>query len=322
MCRGALNRVEPCLMSAADPTASTTPARGGIANQPYLLLGIASLCWAGNAIVGRAAAGHIPPVTLSFLRWGLAFLIIIPFTWKQFRQDWPAIRGQLPLMLVLSITGIGAFNTLQYWALEYTQALNGLVLQSSAPLIVAIWSMLLLRVHLTLAQAFGILLSFGGVLVIISKGDPGALSQITFNKGDLIFMVAMVIFGFYSVLTLKRPPIHGLSFVTFTFGCGAASLIPLLLWELHARPVMALDTKNLLSLLYVAVFPSTIAYLCYNRGVLLIGANRAAPFFHVVPVFGSVMAFVFLGERPQLFHVVGFALVLTGVFAASRKQAT
>jgi drug/metabolite transporter (DMT)-like permease len=123
------------------------------------------------------------------------------------------------------------------------------------------------------------------------------------------------------VLTLKRPPIHGLSFAAFTFGCGAACLIPLLIWELSARPLMQINTTNLLSLFYVAVFPSSLAYLCYNRGVQLIGANRAAPFFHVVPLFGSVMAMVFLGERPQLFHVVGFALVLTGVFVASRKQA-
>ncbi|MFN5687568.1 DMT family transporter, partial [Bradyrhizobium sp.] len=137
-----------------------------------------------------------------------------------------------------------------------------------------------------------------------------------------IFLLAMAIFGFYSVLSLKRPQIHGLSMVAFTFGCGAASLIPLLVWELHARPVMVLDAKNLLSLLYVAIFPSTIAYLCFNRGVLLIGANRAAPFLHVVPVFGSIMAFVFLGEQPEIFHVIAFALVLGGVFIASRKQAT
>ncbi|CCE07133.1 putative transport protein; permease of the drug/metabolite transporter (DMT) superfamily [Bradyrhizobium sp. STM 3843] len=310
-------------MSAADPTASTgAPARAWIANQPYLLLSITALCWAGNAIVGRLAAGHIPPVTLSFLRWSLAFLIILPFTWRQLRADWPAIRSRLGLMIVLSITGIGAFNTLQYWSLEYTQALNTLLLQSAGPLIVAVWSLVLLRVHLTVAQAAGIALSTVGVLTILTRGDLTAISQITFNKGDLIFLVALAIFGLYSVLTLKRPPMHGLSFVTFTFGCGAASLIPLLVWEIHTRPVMALDTKNLLSLVYVAIFPSTIAYLCFNRGVLLIGANRAAPFFHVVPVFGSIMAFVFLGEQPQIFHVLGFALVLAGVFAASRKQAS
>ncbi|MGJ4930805.1 DMT family transporter [Bradyrhizobium sp. HKCCYLS2038] len=309
-------------MSAADPTASPAPARAWIANQPYVLLSITALCWAGNAVVGRLAAGHIPPVTLSFLRWSMAFLIVLPLAWKQLRQDWPAIRSKLGIMIALSVTGIGAFNTLQYWSLEYTQALNTLLLQSGGPLIVALWSMVLLRVHLTLAQAIGIVLSLAGVLLILTRGHPAALAEISFNKGDLIFLVALAVFGFYSVLSIKRPQIHGLSMVAFTFGCGAASLIPLLIWELNTRPVMALDTQNLLSLLYVAIFPSTIAYLCFNRGVLLIGANRAAPFFHVVPVFGSIMAFVFLGEQPQVFHVIGFALVLSGVYAASRKQAT
>ncbi|WP_315784561.1 MULTISPECIES: DMT family transporter [unclassified Bradyrhizobium] len=309
-------------MTAADPPASAAPARAWIANQPYVLLSITALCWAGNAVVGRLAAGHIPPVTLSFLRWSLAFLLILPLARKQLRQDWPAIRSKLGIMIALSVTGIGAFNTLQYWSLEYTQALNTLLLQSGGPLIVAMWSMLLLRVHLTLAQAIGIVLSLAGVLLILTRGHPTALADISFNKGDLIFLVAMAVFGFYSVLTIKRPQIHGLSMVAFTFGCGAASLIPLLIWELNARPVMAFDAQNLLSLLYVAIFPSTIAYLCFNRGVLLIGANRAAPFFHVVPVFGSIMAFVFLGEQPQIFHVIGFALVLSGVYVASRKQAT
>ena len=155
-------------MSAADPTASAAPERGWIANQPYLLLSITALCWAGNSIVGRLAAGHIPPATLSFLRWSLACLLILPFAWKQFQEDWPAIRSKLGLMVTLSVTGIGAFNTLQYWALEHTQALNTLLLQSSGPLIVAVWSLLLLRVQLTLAQAIGIVLSLGGVLMILT----------------------------------------------------------------------------------------------------------------------------------------------------------
>jgi drug/metabolite transporter (DMT)-like permease len=308
-------------MSASDPASSSASPGSWLANQPYLLLCITALCWAGNAIVGRLAAGHIPPVTLSFLRWSIAFLIILPFAWKHLVRDWGAIRARLGTMIVISVIGIGAFNTLQYWALEYTQALNTLLLQSAGPLFVAVWSLMLLGVRLTLAQAGGIALSLTGVLVILLHGDLTALTGIAFNKGDIIFTVAMVIFGLYSVLTLKRPPIHGLSFAAFTFGCGAACLIPLLIWELSARPVMQINTTNLLSLFYVAVFPSSLAYLCYNRGVQLIGANRAAPFFHVVPLLGSVMAMVFLGERPQLFHVVGFALVLTGVFVASRKQA-
>jgi drug/metabolite transporter (DMT)-like permease len=308
-------------MSASDPASSAASPGSWLANQPYLLLTITALCWAGNAIVGRLAAGHIPPVTLSFLRWSFAFLIILPFAWKHLKRDWAAIRSHLGTMIVLSVTGIGAFNTLQYWALEHTQALNTLLLQSAGPLFVAIWSLILLGVRLTLAQAGGIALSLTGVLVILLHGDLTALTSIEFNKGDIIFTVALAIFGLYSVLSLKRPEIHGLSFVGFTFGCGAACLVPLWIWELLSRPVMQLDTANLLSLFYVAVFPSTVAYLCFNRGVQLIGANRAAPFFHVVPVFGSAMAMVFLGERPQLFHMIGFALVLTGVFVASRKPA-
>jgi drug/metabolite transporter (DMT)-like permease len=309
-------------MSASDQTSHTASPGRWLANQPYLLLSITALCWAGNAIVGRLAAGHIPPVTLSFLRWSFAFVLILPFAWKHLKRDWPAIRGKLGVMVLLSVTGIGVFNTLQYWALEHTQALNTLLLQSAGPLIVAVWSLILLGVRLTLAQAVGVLLSMTGVLVILLKGDLSALSNIQFNKGDLIFLLALAIFGIYSVLTLKRPAIHGLSFVAFTFGCGAACLIPLWIWELFARPVMTIDAKNILSLVYVAVFPSTVAYLCFNRGVQLIGANRAAPFFHVVPVFGAAMAMVFLGERPQLFHFIGFALVLTGVYVASRRQAT
>jgi drug/metabolite transporter (DMT)-like permease len=307
-------------MSASDQTSAAAAPGNWLANQPYLLLSITAMCWAGNAIVGRLAAGHIPPVTLSFLRWFLAFLIILPFAWKHLVRDWGAIRERLGFMILISVIGIGAFNTLQYWALEHTQALNTLLLQSAGPLFVAIWSLILLGVRLTLAQAGGILLSLTGVLVILLHGNLTALTGISFNKGDVIFTVALVIFGFYSVLSLKRPNIHGLSFAGFTFGCGAACLVPLWIWELMSRPVMQLDTTNLLSLFYVAVFPSTLAYLCFNRGVQLIGANRAAPFFHLVPVFGAAMAIVFLGERPQAFHIIGFALVLTGVFVASRKQ--
>src|SRR3979411_16261 len=308
-------------MSASDQGSSAASSGNWLATQPYLLLSITALCWAGNAIVGRLAAGHIPPLTLSFLRWSFAFLIILPFAWKHLKRDWGAIRARLGTMIVLSVTGIGAFNTLQYWALEHTQALNTLLLQSAGPLFVAVWSLILLGVRLTPAQAGGITVSLTGVLVILLHGDLTALTSIEFNKGDIIFTVALAIFGLYSVLSLRRPQIHGLSFVGFTFGCGAVCLVPLWIWELFTRPVMQLNAANLLTLFYVAVFPSTLAYLCFNRGVQLIGANRAAPFFHVVPVFGSAMAIVFLGEHPQLFHIIGFALVRAGVFVASRKPA-
>ena len=320
-----MNRAECLLlkMSASEMSATETSARLSplrwIANQPYLLLSITALCWAGNAVVGKLAAGHIPPVTLSFLRWLFAFLIILPFSWKHAVQDWRAIRGKFAIMVVLSITGISAFNTMQYWSLEHTQAINTLLLQPAAPLFVAMWSLALFGTRLTLAQASGIALSLVGVLVIMLRGDLLSLKDIDFNRGDLIFVLALLIFGLYSVLSAKRPAIHAPSFVAFTFGCGAACLIPLFIWELYARPMIELNGANLLTLFYVSVFPSTVAYICFNRGVALIGANRAAPFFHLVPVFGTVMSIVFLGEHPQLFHFVGFALVLTGVFVASRQ---
>src|ERR1051326_8959547 len=169
------------------------PVRSGnwLANQPYLLLSLTALFWAGNAIVGRFAAGHIAPVTLSFLRWSGAFLIILPFAWRHLKQDWSAIRERLGMMILLSVTGIGGFNTLQYWALEHTQALNTLLLQSAGPLVVAVWSLALLGVRLTLAQAAGVLLSLAGVLIILLHGDLTKLSGIDFNIGDLIFIVAL-----------------------------------------------------------------------------------------------------------------------------------
>src|SRR5262249_13413528 len=184
-----------------------------------------------------------------------------------------------------SITGIGVFNTLQYWSLEYTTALNTLLLHSAGPLIVAVWSLFLLGVRLTLAQAIGVLLSLTGVLIILTHGAVTTLSAIQFNKGDLLFLLALTSFGLYSVLTLKRPAIHGLSFAAFTFGAGSAALIPLLIYEMLTRPAMALDAKNLLTLFYVAVFPSIVAYLCFNRGVPLIGPHPACPVVLVVPGF-------------------------------------
>jgi drug/metabolite transporter (DMT)-like permease len=306
-------------MSASDPIARVTGPGGWLVNQPYLLLCITTFFWAGNAIVGRLAVGHIPPATLTFLRWFLAFLIILPFAWKHLRQDRASIRAGLGRMILISVTGIGVFTGLQYWALEYTTALNTLLLQSALPLFVAVWSLILIGVRLTWTQMIGILISMAGVLMILLHGDPMALANIEFNKGDILFTIALMVFAAYSVMSRQRPKMHGLSFAAFTFGCGSASVIPFVIYDLLERPLMQINAANLLTLFYVAVFPSTLAYLCFNRGVQLIGANRTAPFFHTVPVFGSIMAMVFLGEHPQAFHFIGFALVLTGVFVASRQ---
>jgi drug/metabolite transporter (DMT)-like permease len=287
-------------------------------NQPYLLLSLTSLFWASNIVLGRYVARHVPPMTLSCVRWLGAFLTLLPFAWPHLRRDWPALRSRLPLMVVLSATGFAINNTLSYWALQYTEALNALLIQSSGPLFVALWSLLLFGVRLTLAQFAGILISLVGVFTIILRGDFGALAEIRFNRGDVMVASALLSFGLYSALMSRRPVTHPLSLISFTTGCGALLLLPFSIWEFSAGLTMKPDALTLATLVFVVIVPSTLAYLFFNRGIALIGPNRAAPFLHLIPVFGSVMAILLLGEQPRLFHLVGYLMVLAGVVIASR----
>lgn len=290
-----------------------------ISNQPYLLLSLTSLFWAGNLVLGRYVSGHVPPVTMACVRWVGAFLLLLPLAWPHLRRDWPVLRAHLPLMLALAFTGFAANTVLAYWGLQYTQALNALLIQSAGPLCVALWTLILFGVRLTWAQGLGIAASMTGVLVIILRGDLTALAGVQVNKGDAMLFGALLVFGIYSALMLRRPVTHPLSLIAFTTGCGALMTIPLNIWELTSGTPLVLDRLTLITLAYMVIFPSALAYLCFNRGIALIGPNRAAPFFHLMPVFGSAMAIVFLGEKPEWFHLSGYALVLAGVFVASRR---
>jgi len=292
---------------------------GWFSNQPYLLLSLTSLFWAGNLVLGRHVAGHVPPVTLACVRWIGAFFLLLPFAWPHLRRDWPTLRAHIPLLLVLAFTGFAANTVLAYWGLVYTQALNGLLIQSAGPLCVAVWTLILFGVRLTLAQTLGIAASMAGVLTIILRGDLTALASVQINKGDAMLAAALFIFGIYSALMLRRPVTHPMSLIVFTVGCGALMTVPLAIWELGAGATLVLDRLTLATLVYAMIFPSALAYLFFNRGIALIGPNRAAPFLHMMPVFGSAMAIVFLGEQLQLFHAVGYALVIAGVFIASRR---
>jgi len=220
---------------------------------------------------------------------------------------------------VLSAIGFAFNNAISYWAMQYTQALNALLIQSSGPLFVALWSLVLFGVRLTGAQLAGITISLAGVLTIILRGDFSALAAVQLNKGDLMFASAVLAFGLYSALMPRRPVTHQLSLISFTIGCGALLLLPFSIWEYASGFTLKFDALSMATLAYVVIFPSTLAYLFFNRGLALIGPNRAAPFFHLVPVFGSAMAIVLLGEELKLFHLVGYALVLAGVVIASRK---
>jgi drug/metabolite transporter (DMT)-like permease len=304
-----------------DP-ASTPPARdpvGWLNNQPYLLLSLTSLFWAGNIVLARHVGDHVPPITLTTIRWFGVFLILLPFAWPHLARDWPVLRAHLPLMLFLSAIGFAFNNAISYWAMQYTQALNALLIQSSGPLFVALWSLILFGVRLTGAQLAGIAISLVGVLTIILRGDFSALASISFNKGDMMFGASLVSFGLYSALMPRRPVTHQLSLISFTTCCGALMLVPFAVWEYSTGATFKFDTLTLATLGYTLIFPSTLAYLFFNRGLALIGPNRAAPFFHLVPVFGSALAILLLGEQLKPFHLIGYALVLAGVVIASRR---
>jgi drug/metabolite transporter (DMT)-like permease len=222
-------------------------------------------------------------------------------------------------MTVLTIFGISGYNTIAYWGLHYTQAINALLLQSTNPLHIAFWTLILFGERLTAKQWGGISISLIGVLVIISRGDPAVLTGLRFNLGDILIFIALTTNGIYSALLKKRPQVHPLSFMAFTMGWGAFWLLPLLALEVGTGHVATFNATNVSMLIYIFIFPGLLAYYFFNRGVELVGPNRAAPFLHLIPVFGSALAILFLGERPQLFHGIGYALVLSGIAIATRK---
>src|SRR6201989_1368049 len=203
--------------------------------------------------------------------------------------------------------------------MQYTEPLNALLIQSAGPLFVALWSLVLFGVRLTGAQLAGITISLVGVLIIILRGDLSALAGISFNRGDIMFASSLVSFGLYSALMPRRPVTHQLSLISFTTCCGAVMLVPFAAWEYSTGATLKFDTLTLLTLGYILIFPSTLAYTFCTRGLALIAPNPAAPFFHLVPVFGSAMAILLLGEQLRPFHLAGYALVLAGVVTASRQ---
>ncbi|RTL48308.1 MAG: DMT family transporter [Bradyrhizobiaceae bacterium] len=290
-----------------------------IYNQPYLLLVLMAVFWAANIVVARYVVGRVPPFSLTFIRWSGTFLIFAPFAWPHLQRDWAVIRKHVPLLLLMAFTGFAGNNGFAYWGLQHTQALNGLLIQSSGPLFVALWMLILFGVRLTPTQAIGIAMSLFGVLVIILHGRFTSLAKIEFNIGDVGVVMGLVVLGVYAALIPRRPPIHALSFMTFVTGTAAVMTIPLVILEIAAGNVMKFDAITVATGIFMVIFPSAMGYLFYNRGIELIGPNRAAPFIHLVPLFGSVMAISLLGEELHLFHLIGYALVLSGVITASRK---
>jgi len=289
-------------------------------DRPYLLLALATLFWAGNFVLGRAVSGEVPPVGLAFWRWFGGALIIAPFALPHLRRDWAAVRARWPIVLVLGILGIAVFNTLIYVGLGRTTAINALLLQSIQPLVIIIFSFLIFRDTVGPRQLLAVAISLIGVVVIIARGELGVLATLAFNSGDVLVFIALICYAAYTALLRLRPRVHPLSFLLVIFTVGFALLFPLYVWEGLAGRPMRLTPVTLGAVAYVALFPAIVAYLCFNRGVELLGANRAGHFFHLQPAFGVILAMLFLGERFQPYHAAGITLIAAGILLATLRR--
>jgi drug/metabolite transporter (DMT)-like permease len=275
---------------------------------------MAVLFWAGNFILGRAVRDDVPPVALAFWRWAIASLLVCGPAWSALRRDWPVLRDHWRMLILLAGTGVAAFNTLVYTGLQYTVAINAFLMQALMPVFIVLFSFALFQERINRRQAVGIMLCLAGALTIIVQGDWAVITALSLNPGDLLVLLAVLAYAAYTVLLRQRPPIHPLSLVTVTFILGTLMLLPLYLWEtFRGRPVQV-NEVTVLALIYVGIFPSIISYLCYNRGVAYIGANRAGLFLYLMPVFGSAMAVAFLGEPIHGYHWVGIFLIAAGLF--------
>ncbi len=279
----------------------------------YLLLILPPLFWAGNSVLARGVADLIPPVALSFWRWCLALLILLPLTRKQLAQDWPVIVANRGIIFVLGLLGIASFNTLLYTAAHTTTAINIALTQAVMPAIILLISYLFFRDKVTRLQLTAVMLCVLGAGYIVIQGDLQRLLHMQFVSGDLIMLLAVILYAFYSVLLRKRPAIHPLSLLTCTFAVGTVLLLPLYLWERQDTMPLLLTGPVIASLLYVATCPSILAYLYWNRGVAEIGANRAGLYINLIPLFASLLAVLLLNERFQSFHLIGILFICSGL---------
>jgi len=289
---------------------------GQIWAMPYLLLTFTALFWAGNSIVARGAYGLVPPVALSFWRWTLALLLVLPLAWPHLRRDADALRGAWPMLVLLGVLGIGAFNTILYMGLQTTTAVNSVLLQSLQPGLILLMGVLLFGERTRFLQLVGVAISLAGALIIISKADLRVVLGLAFNGGDLIIMTAVVIWSLYSVLLRKGPKVHPLSFLAVTFAVGVVSVLPFYLAEVASGRLIENRTGSWLAIGYVCIFPSFLANLCFNRGVALIGSSAVGLYMNILPVMGAVLAAVFLGEAIRPFHLAGMGLIGAGIVCA------
>ena len=290
-------------------------------SSPYLLLTLTSLFWSCNWVIGRAVVGKVPPIALAYWRWVLAVAFMLPFAIPQIRRSWPLIWQNRRVMVLLAVIGTGFHNLFSYLGLNYTTATNGVMLNSAIPVMIIVLGVLFFGLRVTRIQLAGVVVSLCGVLAILTKGHVEALSTLSFNIGDLIVLASMLLWALYTLMLKWRP--EGIPAIAFLCVCGAIGVVgmtPIYAWELASGKSIDWSWPVVGALLYVGLFPSFIGYIFWNKGVEQVGPNVAGLFVHLMPVFGSVLAWMFLGEQLYWFHLAGVALILSGIYLTTRAD--
>jgi len=282
---------------------------------PYLLLVLTPLFWAGNFVLGRAVKASIPPIGLAFWRWAVALLVLLPFALPHLRTQWPLVRANWKTLAVFAVLGVSCFNTFVYIGLHSTTATNALLVNSVIPVLIVVLSRMLGYTPITRRQAAGIALSLVGVISIICRADLGLLLSLQLNKGDLWVLLAVGCWAFYTVHLRQRPAgLHPLTFLSAIFGIGLVVLAPFYAWEISQGGRIGTDPATCVSILYVALFPSVLAFIFWNQAVGEVGPTKAGLFIHLMPVFGTILSIIFLGESLHLFHLSGIGLIFSGIY--------
>ncbi len=286
---------------------------------PELLLSLTVLFWSGNFVAGRAIGGDIAPVSLNFWRWGLALVILGaiagPETWRHRRE----VLRAWPVIAALAVTGIVMFHICAYTALIRTQVINAALLLPTTPLVIVAATRLVYREPIAVVPLVGILASLVGATLVVARGDLEVLLALRLDPGDVWMLGAVVAWAAYSVLLKRRPAtLPPLVLLTAIVATGMLVQAPVYLWQLATAPAFEVVGPAGLALGYIALFPSVIAYIFWNRGVAEIGPARAGSFLHLMPIFSAALSIVLLGEQVVGYHIVGGLLVAVGIVLANR----
>ena len=291
------------------------------ASAAYTLLTLTALFWAGNWVIARAMQGYMSPIAMAFWRWFAAFLLLLPFVLRPMSAEWPAIRRSWKILALLGVIGVCAFNTLTYTGLKFTTATTGVLLNSVIPILVIAIGVVFLREPVSGRQVCGVATSLAGVLAIITQGDLDALRHLRLNPGDLWVLGAMLCWAVYTICLRWRPrELSSMAFTGAIMAIGVAALLPIFTWDYQAGQRTLWSARTLAAVTYWAVFPSVLAYFFWNAGVARVGAERASTFLYLMPVFGALLASIFLGESLLWYHYVGAMLIFSGILIASRPR--